>query len=995
MTRQARTLLIALLTLAAGTAVPAQTIQAFEHRALPLEPINGNITLAAQSAEAWTFTSTDHPDTRRILLRGDVSIQIATTAFQASRAAVWIQTIADDAGNKLTQVFCYAEGVDTPSAEPSVSITAESIAIEGVLSDPTAISLSADSLKTQRREDTFTLRAENAFDRRFADERARAQREAAAWTPADAPADLDELLAEQSRGRVDLSTEGTFAVSAGSITYRNTKDGPAAILTGDVIVEYSDLTSAKTLQLTAERAVVFLDRAASSQATSLTVVPAADVEGIYLEGGVVATDGSYTLRGNRIYYSVPNDRALVLDAVFNQYNPRLGTPLYVRASAIRQLSPDVFKAENARFSTAAFFRPQLALGASSVTITLEDQQQSAQASQQSTRQTTADARNLTVRAANVPFLYFPLYKGDPERFPLENLSIENDSENGETVRTRWDLLALLGIERKGLDVQTLFDVYTGRGPGLGADIDWTSPNGEGNFFVYSLFNDTGVDDLSTGIDLQQNGDQRLLILGDYQAKLGDRWSIFLEASYVSDPTFIDALFEDIGQSRREFRSGATLVRREDNTQGSIELSGPVNDFAVNQYILTTDAYQVDKLPEGRYSRVADDLLKDLAPGFLTSTFDASLGINRLRLTDRSPAELGFNNSQSLTAFGINADQNIADTLRDQGLFESAVTRLDVREEIAAHLKAGPVDITPFVVARATTYDSNFEQFSPQETQPYRIFGAAGVTASTRMQRVYNNAQSDLFNVHRLRHIIEPSATIYTAGTSIDQEELPVFDDDVESIAEGTQTSLALDQTFQTQRGGPGRYESVDLLKLRLEYTDASGETQRESPIARFFDARPENSQAGESIGASTVWQASNAVAITGGIVHNLETNQNATANTGITLRHSPLAVSTVELRSLNEADAVIFSGSTAYELTEKYTGSASTSYDTRAGTLQTVSGQLVRRFQAAELGLGLAFNNIRGNTSFLFVVRPVGARSSASFSQSQDPLARNRSGIGR
>lgn len=990
MHRPARTLISCFLALIAGQPASAQFIRAFENRSLNLEPLEGRISLAAQSVDSWTFESGEHASTRRLILRGDVHVTLATTAFQARRAAVWIQQTQDASGTPITQVYCYAEGVDTPAADPSVGITADSIAIEGVLSAPTEIAVSTDAFETQRREDTFTLRAEQAFDERFASEREDQRRQASAWRPDDTPADLDSLLAEQARGRVEISQQGLFSVSAGSITYQQDQGRPAAILTNDVIVEYQDRSEARTLQLSAERAVVFLSDGSTVQPTTLSSVPAADVQSVYLEGDVVATDGSYTLRGKRVFYDVTHSKAIVLDAVFNQFNPRLGTPLYIRAKSIRQLSPEVFEAKNARVSTTSFFRPQLSLGASSITITSTETGSAADG-----RRTVADARNLTIRAGDIPFAYFPFYRGDPERFPLENIAFENDSENGETIRTRWDLLALLGIDREGLDIKGIFDAYTGRGPGVGTDIGWTSPNGEGGLFAYGLFNDTGVDDLSTGRDLQQNGDQRLLLTGDYQARLGDRWSIFIEAAYVSDPTFIDALFEDIGQSRREFRSGVTLVHREENTLGALEVSGPFNDFAVNQYILTTDAYQVEKLPEARYARIADDVLPALAPGFLTSTFEASIGVNRLRLTDRTPAELGFSNAQSLDAFGIPANQSIATNLRNQGLFEAAVTRFDVREELSAQFKAGPVDLSPFLVGRVTTYDSNFEEFSPQEIQPYRFFGAAGLSASTRIARVYNNASSDLLNIHRIRHIVEPSATIFTAGSSISQDELPVYDDDVESIAEGTQARVTLDQTLQTQRGGPGRYENVDLLKLRVEYTDASGDTNRESPLARFYDARPESSNAGESIGASSVWQASNAVALSAGIVHNLETNQNATANTGVTFRHSPLASSTIELRSLNEADAVIFSGNTQFQFTEKYTGSGSTRYDTELGTLQSISGRLVRRFQAAELGLGVSYNNIRGNTSLLFLVRPLGARSSASFSRSQDPLANDRSGFGR
>lgn len=978
-----RALLLAILVLL-GVRAGAQPVLSFEHRRLDATPVRGEIALGAQRAAAWTFVSGETPSTRRLILRGDVSVKLATTAFQADRVAIWIQQL--DGPEPRAQLFCYAEGVDTPSAAGTISIAAESIAIEGVLAGSPPVTLSVDQLAQERTEDIFTLRAEQAFNERWSADRP--PRDAARWNPADIP--LDQPPPPTARGRTILSSSGAFSVSSGTITYRAEGDDRAALLTGGVVIEYRD--DDRSLLLSAQRAAVFLTPGSSSQGSTLTSVPAGDIQGVYLEGNVVATSDGYTVRGRRAYYDVTQERALLLDAVFSQYNRRRGTPLYVRARAVHQDAPGLFRAENARVSNTAFFKPQLTLGASSVTITLPDEQ--AEPGQPGAS-TYADARNLTLRARGVPVAYFPLYRGDPERFPLENIAFENDSENGGIVRTRWDLLALLGINRPKLRVSAIADLHTGRGPALGTITGWQTSNGDGELFAYHLFDDTGTDDLSTGADIDRFGDERTLLLAEHRAQLTEQWSIFLEAAYISDATFVDAEFEELARERREFRTGATLVRRDDNTQGSIEASGVVNDFAVNQHILTTDAYQVEKLPEGSYSRAADDVLAGIAPGLLTSSFDASLGVNRLRFTDRTPAELGFLGSRAQSAFGVNQNTNLAANLRARGLNESAVTRLDAREELSLQLATGPVEVTPFAVGRLTAYDQTFVGFNNTETERHRLFGAVGVTASTSFQRTNNTARSNLFDVHRLRHIIEPNATIYTAGTSIDREELPVYDDSVEALAEGTVLRVGIDQTLQTKRGGPGRWENVDLLKLRLEYTDASGEASRTSPIPRFNEPRPENSNPGEALSAEGTWQASDAVAFNSSIVHNMQTNQNAAVSSGVTLNHSPNTTSTVELRSLPAVDALIFAGATRYKLTEKYSASASATYDSDEGTIQGVNSRFLRRFQAADVGMGVSYNNIRGTTSLLFEVRPLGARGGASFSRNQDPLQGNRAGLGR
>ncbi len=43
-------------------------------------------------------------------------------------------------------------------------------------------------------------------------------------------------------------------------------------------------------------------------------------------------------------------------------------------------------------------------------------------------------------------------------------------------------------------------------------------------------------------------------------------------------------------------------------------------------------------------------------------------------------------------------------------------------------------------------------------------------------------------MHRIRHIIEPSVTLFTAGTNRDSSTLPTYDENVEAIAKGTSIS---------------------------------------------------------------------------------------------------------------------------------------------------------------------------------------------------------------
>ena len=72
------------------------------------------------------------------------------------------------------------------------------------------------------------------------------------------------------------------------------------------------------------------------------------------------------------------------------------------------------------------------------------------------------------------------------------------------------------------------------------------------------------------------------------------------------------------------------------------------------------------------------------------------------------------------------------------------------------------------------------------------------------------------------------------GRGIDTE----FDPEVESLGTGSVIRAGLRNVWQTQRGGPGRWRSVDVLTLDTGVVYNSNDANRESPTPQFFDYRP-------------------------------------------------------------------------------------------------------------------------------------------------------------
>ncbi len=793
----------------------------------------------------------------------------------------------------------------------------------------------------------------------------------------------------------------------------------AVVFTDGVVMQYTDARRNRNLQISAVRAVVFLHEGAPREVLTMG---ADAVRGVYLEGDVVATDGRYTLRGPKVYYDVQRQQAVMLDAVFWTYDEVRGLPLYVRAKEIRQLAANQFQARNARLATTAFFDPVFSLGTSDVTITRRAEPGSRVARRPSAatgrevdeagnvsiaggvatgvlapgagegelESNYVDARDITLRAGGVPFFYLPRFKGEVDKIPLRDLRFESSSNSGAAIKTAWDLFGSTGLKAPpGLDSNVLLDWYFDRGPGLGSKSAYRSPTGDadGTLFAYMLPIDFGRDSLSSGVKVGRDHEFRGIVLGDYSLRLNDRWTVQLEGSQISDENFVDAFFRPLAKEGREITSSAYLKRQSDATLLTFLAKGEFNDFTPNQYLLQSQGFNVDKLPEGAYYRLADDLLGQSAPGALVWSHEYRAGRMSLNFTEPTAAELGYDTpALAFAAFGFN-DPNLSpgDALRARGYTESAVLRADTRQELTGNFQYGVFKISPFLTGRLTAYDDSFDEFSsksaPHGDEQYRYWYSAGIRTSTQITRVNNAVDNQLLDLHRTRHIIEPSATLWYAGANLSQQDLPTYDDSVESIATGTVGNFNIAQTWQTQRGGPGRWRSVDVLKLNTGITGSTDDADFESPIKRFYDYRPEYSQLGNFANLDAAWQVTDVVGLTADTIYDLDINQPARTSAGGVFRHSPDFSTYAEVRYINVLDATYVNFGADYRLTRRYTIGFNTSFDTDENEFQSYNFRFRRRVPEADIGLSLAYSDVSDETSIGFIFEPVAAGAAAARSQ--------------
>lgn len=785
-----------------------------------------------------------------------------------------------------------------------------------------------------------------------------------------------------------FATSGTVTISSGDITViaPPTPTEPAAqpaeaaiTAVNGVTVLYRDLRGL-ALQLSAQRAVIFLNRTDTGPLSG--PIPASSVRGIYLEGAVSASDGTYHIRSPQIYYDLVSDKAVMLDAVFSTYSQERGVPLYVRAKEIRQESARQWTAKHAVFTNSAFQDPELSIGASSVTIQQRtraiENPSAIPGSPTSESFFWATADNVTLRAVGVPFFYWPTYAGDPSQPILKDLRVENRSGSGIAVKTTWNAAQLIGFDTpEGTSVDLLADMYFERGPAIGSRVKWDLARHKGDLFAYMVPLDNGTDVMKSGVTIDRADEFRGILAIQDRFVLDRVWTITAEGSYISDEAFIDAFFEESGETRREFANRVTAFRREDNTVLSLELKTKFNDFIANEWLLQSPGYTVSKLPEASYIRIADDLFPRLAPGVLTHFHEYRIGAYALALDEVTPRSRGFDTDfLSQRAFGLSPDQSIGEALRDRGYTEEQISRIDTRQEITAKLTAGPVVFTPFVTARATFYDNTFAGFTtnPEGNDATRLWTSIGARASTTLTRIYDGVDSQFLDIHRLRHTITPSITLWAAGTNVEAKNIPSYDPLVDSLADGQAVRLGLAQTFQTKRGGPGRWIDTDLLRLNTDLVFASDDTDAATPLGRFFDSRPEYSALGNYFVGDAAYRLTDATSLVGSTVYDFDTHQQDTSSAGIMMTHSPGWSTLVDVRYINPQDSTIVGLWGNYDLLDKYAITLAPSYDAAEGQFQSMFVQFTRRFSAMQLSVGVSYNDITSETTFGIVIQPYGAR---------------------
>ncbi|HVX85650.1 MAG TPA: LPS assembly protein LptD [Phycisphaerae bacterium] len=979
----------------------------------PTSAIPVPLEIAADETSVWRVNLE-----QRMLCRGHVRIGIGYRTMWAEEAAIFL-TPTKEAGENTFDVAIYLKGnvrvaegalsTSTVSSGPELLVTtriSQSAQLTGTpvprSEEDSAVVKRGDQLRTEVMNrpipaeyiPTITITSaeealQNGWIAKGPNNRYIPGPEIRIATSGQAAATQPANRAPRPRPRVFIAFEPGSQPHGEQVGNEYVYVVPGAYL-------YWDANNGKPpLQFRAQQMVVFglpPGEGAATQPAGGGALQSFRVTGVYMEGDVNLDSGDNVVRAERIYYDFRSQRAVMLDATMSTVDPTRHVPVYMRAQEIRQLARGEYAAKKVSFSTSEFYTPHYNIGASNIYLQditpRVDQPGNADnpapgegIALGSTGTATGPTvyaykvKDATINAEGVPIFYWPYIAGDTSKndIPLRRLRVSNSRTFGPSVETDWDIFGLAGQhEPPGVRADLHLDYFGKRGPAGGVDGTWTTPDSQSVLKSYAML-DQGQDRLGrdeTNVTPNQEARGRLSV--QHQQDLGNGWSLNLEGSYVSDPTFLEQFYESEFDTNKEQETSAYLKH-----QGETDALTFLGKFSLFDFTATADKvddqFTTEKKPEAKYWRIGDSILD-------TFTYYSESGVANLRtnITNYTPVQLGLLPTfLGPPAAYVPPNMKIRDYYRALGWTTSDVVRADTRQELDLPIDLGDLKVTPYVTGRVTAYDDAFPETESGNTT--RLWGQVGLRAAMQFWKVYDDVQSTFFDVNGLRHIIEPQFVVFQTGTTVNRTDLQPFDYDVEGISRASGAQFAINQRWQTKRGGPGQWRTVDWLTLNVSVNQFWNQDPVNTLFFPYdvergfiFPSRPELSQVRNSVAADGVWRAGERFRFIGEGNYNTDDNRLEQAAGGVAVDQTNNLSYFFGNRYIRELNTDEWTLAFDYQLTRKYEIIAAESYDFMLKDDILSSFTIVRKMPRFNAAVTVTYDANLADTTFVFTLWPEG-----------------------
>ncbi|MCD4825298.1 MAG: LPS-assembly protein LptD [Phycisphaerae bacterium] len=756
---------------------------------------------------------------------------------------------------------------------------------------------------------------------------------------------------------VQVSAPGGLTI----VTEKEMRDGKAtdlrmAIAKGKVVISQGSPKSSAYITLRANSAVIFVSARKKQKTDSrapyappLVGMGGEAIEGVYLTGDVIIRRGERQMSAKSAYYDFVHEKAVILKPVFRTIQEQRNIPIYLRASRAKMLSPREIKFYDAVVSSSDFKTPTYSINAKQITFR-DDTPYDKEGEKLGERHTSMEFKDgwFDLRGVHVLPMWSGRHSFQEGHSALRKASAGRYGDFGYGVETQWHLFRLLGlIPPKGLSAKLNFDVYE-KGVIVGIDGDYQrreeNRQYSGYFKIDGVYDRKGEDDFGNerkNIEAQHNRGRLLMRHKEY---LPRDWQIQVEQSLMCDRNFLEEFFPDEYWAGKEQENLIYAKKQRDNWALTALMKVRLNDFLT----------QTESYPEVAGYLIGQSLLDDR----LTYFGEARMGTKRYRMDDQT----------------------------DPSVRSSAMARFDTRHEIDMPLQIatgmGPLNVVPYASGRFTywsdtpTLDERMamnntpsEYNWQRERLPIpgdgdrgdncRFYGQLGVRSNMSFWKIYDNVDSRLWDVHRLKHIITPEVVAYTSATNVSPQELYPLDPNVEQyIRENSGASFGISQRLQTKRGPEGNQRTVDWMRLNVVGGWFAHDEYGRRGNGKLYFSRPEYSRQRPFINVDYTWNISDSVAFLADMNYDLGDGQCDLVNAGISVKRDPRLSYYAGIRYNKELDSAVGTIGAEYKISKKYTVRLFEQYDFtyRGGVNNGTRVTIIRKLPRWNVGLTVMYD---------------------------------------
>lgn len=328
--------------------------------------------------------------------------------------------------------------------------------------------------------------------------------------------------------------------------------------------------------------------------------------------------------------------------------------------------------------------------------------------------------NVTLRFGNVPVFWFPMmaWSLKDRESPFE-VAVGQESRAGFFILTEYRVSL-----NRHLQATLHVDGRTKRGPAVGTDFDYVYGNAVGSVKGYYSRDTSSPDEIDKlyGKTIPRN---RYRFDWQHKQELPDDVSLTVNASKQSDSDFMDDFFQSRYHREGEPASVADVTKRGENYTLSLMAQPQLNPFFA----------EVERLPEARWS------------------------VNRMRVAN-TPL---FYESDTSAGYYHNTHGRTNDPA-----FEGHSPRVDTFHQIVLPQQYfGWLSVVPRAGIRGTWYMRDASGAS-SSNEVHRFLYTAGIESSFKFWRSWNNVEDKRYDIHGLRHIVEPFVNYQWVGSPNEQ-----------------------------------------------------------------------------------------------------------------------------------------------------------------------------------------------------------------------------------